>query len=90
MEHTRKFDCPRDEFKAAAYRERELNDALSYLDWAISQFATQEAPSRWVESQRQPVRRGAFTPKLIRAVQRLARFGTAQRSVARPTAAISR
>jgi hypothetical protein len=36
-----------EELEAAAIRERELNEALHYLDRAISRFANQELPSRW-------------------------------------------
>jgi hypothetical protein len=47
METTRTLELERDEIGAAVIRERELNEALSYLDRAISRFAHQNMPSRW-------------------------------------------
>jgi hypothetical protein len=88
MDQPRHYNFPRDEFRAAANREQELNDALSYLDRAISHFANQEAPSRWAESHRPPVRRGLFAPGLTQAVQRFAMFGVARRTPTRSPAAI--
>jgi hypothetical protein len=50
METPRDYEFERDDIGAAVLRERELNEALSYLDRAISQFASQEVPSRWLSS----------------------------------------
>jgi hypothetical protein len=53
--HTLEFE--KDEVRAAVLRERELNEALCFLERAISRFATEECPSRWLSSRPQPRRR---------------------------------
>jgi hypothetical protein len=50
MEAPHQREIERDDIEAAVLRERELNEALSSLDRAISQFASSEAPSRWLTS----------------------------------------
>jgi hypothetical protein len=57
METQHPLEMERDEIRAAAQRERELNEALCYLERAISRFATEECPSRWLSSRPQPRRR---------------------------------
>ncbi len=55
-EHTLELD--KDEISAAVLRERELNEALCFLERAISRFANEECPSRWLTSRSQQRRRG--------------------------------
>jgi hypothetical protein len=57
-----------DEIRAAVLRERELNEALCYLERAISRFATEECPSRWLNSRAQPRRRGLLARVLSPAM----------------------
>jgi hypothetical protein len=62
METPRGHQFERDEIEAAVIRERELNEAVCYLDRAISRFATQDSPSRWLNSHRQLPARSLPTP----------------------------
>jgi hypothetical protein len=64
METTRTFELERDEIGAAVIRERELNEALSYLDRAISRFAHQNIPSRWSNAHCRPAARTFAIPAL--------------------------
>jgi hypothetical protein len=79
METPRDFDFERDDIRAAVLRERELNEALSYLDRAISRVASQEAPSRWVATHSQPLRRASSAQGLGSILHRcVAAFGAAE------------
>jgi hypothetical protein len=81
METPRAYESERDDIRAAVLRERELNEALSYLDRAISQFANQEAPSRWVASHAPPRRPAAPSRGLGSLLHRcVAVFGTGRRT----------
>jgi hypothetical protein len=64
METSRSFELERDEIGAAVIRERELNEAICYLDRAISRFALQNAPSRWSNAHLCPQRRAFSIPAL--------------------------
>ena len=64
MKTPRTFEFERDEIGAAAVRERELSEALSYLDRAISRFAHQDAPSRWSSAHCRPQARAFAIPAL--------------------------
>jgi len=88
METPRAFESERDEIRAAVLRERELNEALSYLDRAISQFASQEAPSRWVATHSQPRRPVSSTTRGLGSVLHrcVAAFGAGRRTVSSVTA----
>jgi hypothetical protein len=76
METTRTFEHERAEIGAAVVRERELNEALSYLDRAISRIAHQNTPSRWSSAHCPPQAR-AFSMPALEPVFRLcaAAFG---------------
>jgi len=81
MDTPRAIESERDDIRAAVLRERELNEALSYLDRAISQFANQEAPSRWVATHAQPRRRAASSQGLGSLLHRcVAAFGAGRRT----------
>jgi hypothetical protein len=70
METPRVDEFERDDIGAAVLRERELNEALSYLDRAISQFASQEVPSRWLSSHAESRRQAFPTGQLSLFVHR--------------------
>jgi hypothetical protein len=76
METSRRFELERDEIGAAVIRERELNEAICYLDRAISRFAHQNAPSRWSNAHC-PAQARAFAIPALEPVFRLcaAAFG---------------
>jgi hypothetical protein len=56
MEAPRIYEAEPDEIASAVLRERELNETLCYLERAISQVASREAPSRWQSSHAGPRR----------------------------------
>jgi hypothetical protein len=64
METSRSFELERDEIGAAVIRERELNEAICYLDRAISRFAHQNTPSRWSSAHCRPQVRAFPIPAL--------------------------
>lgn len=64
METPRTFELERDEIGAAVIRERELNEAISCLDRAISRFAHQNIPSRWSSAHCRPQARAFAIPSL--------------------------
>jgi hypothetical protein len=70
MEAPRDYELERDDIGAAVLRERELNEALSYLDRAISNFANEEAPSRWLSSHAGSHRQTSSTRQLTHFVHR--------------------
>jgi hypothetical protein len=70
MEAQHEHDLEGRDAVAAVLRERELNEALSYLDRAISKFASQEAPSRWLNSHAGSHRQASPTRQLAQFVQR--------------------
>jgi hypothetical protein len=70
MEIPRDYEFERDDIRAAVLRERELNEALSYLDRVISNLASQEAPSRWLSSHTEPRRQAFPTGQLTLFVHR--------------------
>jgi hypothetical protein len=84
MEPARTSDFDRDEISVAVRRERELNEALSYLDRAISRLASQEAPSRWLAAHARPRRPAPPTRSLGSVLHRYvaAAFGTGRRDTA--------
>jgi hypothetical protein len=91
METPRNHEFERDDIGAAVLRERELNEALSYLDRAISQFANQEVPSRWLSSHSGPHRQAFPTGQLALFVHRcVAAFRTQRNARDRFTAIPSR
>jgi hypothetical protein len=67
---------------AATDRERELTEALSYLDRAISRLASQDYPSRWQSSHTLPARRAQPTLGFGSVLHRYvaAAFGTGRRA----------
>lgn len=56
MEKSHEHEFERDDVVTAVRRERELRDALFYLDRAISNLANQESDSRWLNSYKAPER----------------------------------
>lgn len=87
----RNHEFERDDIGAAVLRERELNDALSYLDQVISKLASQEAPSRWLAAHAQPTRQAFPTGQLALFVHRcVAAFRTQRTARDRFTAVPSR
>jgi hypothetical protein len=90
METPRTYEVERDEIASAVLRERELNDALTYLERAISQFASREAPSRWQSSHTRPDRTTPSTRGLGAVLHRCAAaFRTERHPPARFTASPS-
>jgi len=87
METPRAYDVERDEIASAVLRERELNETLCYLDRAISQFASREAPSRWQSSHTGSHRSNSPTRGLGSVLHRCVTiFGTGRHTPARFTA----
>ena len=80
MEAPRDYEIERDDVRAAVLRERELNEALSYLNRAISQFASQQPPSRWLSSHARPPRQAFPTRQLAQFVHRCVEALRRQRS----------
>jgi hypothetical protein len=89
MEALRAYQPERDDIEVAAQRERELTEALSYLDRAISRLAAQDYPSRWQSSHTLSPRRGSPSHGFGSALHRYvaAAFGTGRRapSIASPS-----
>jgi len=81
MKTPRISEAELDEVEAAVIRERELNDALRYLDRAISRFATQEWPSRWSSAHCAPPRRSLQFPGLAPVMRLYAAAFRGERAV---------
>jgi len=64
METPRAFELERDEIGAAVIRERELSEAISCLDRAISRFAHENASSRWSDAHCRPLAHAFAIPAL--------------------------
>jgi hypothetical protein len=91
MEAPRDYQFELDDIGAAVLRERELNEALSYLDRAISNFANEEAPSRWLSSHAGSHRQASPTGQLTVFVHRcVAAFRSVRSARERFTAVPSR
>jgi hypothetical protein len=89
METLRASQPQRDDAGTAAQRERELTEALSYLDRAISRLAAQDYPSRWQSSHALSPRPAPPSRGLGSVLHRCvaAAFGTGRRapSIASPS-----
>jgi hypothetical protein len=91
MEAPRDYQLERDDIGAAVLRERELNEALSYLDRVISNLANEEAPSRWLSSHAGSHRQAPSTRQLTHFVHRcVAAFRSVRNARDRFTAVPSR